>query len=732
MVRNKRSSQHFVAARSKPHATQANATFSPPGRDWSRQTAMLIVACGLLLLIGLTACSSPPAAPEESTDDRAAGDRSDAESAAQNAAVTDADNYQAQRANCTWETPCWPEVSTTIPASFQEAPTLAERVAAGELPPVEERLPSQPLVLEPAEMIGQYGGVIRRGFTGPGDRPNVWRWNNDHTIFWNTGANELRPRLAHSWEANADATTWTFHLRPGMRWSDGAPFGADDYLFWYTNILTNETLVPTPPWYMQWGDELAVFEKVDDQTFTIHFAAPFPGWPDYMASGLIAGNFRFGRVGGGLFAPRHYLEQFHADFVGEERANELANAAGFENWSLHFLAKNDAYTNMDLPVVTPWKPVTPISSNEFVLERNPYFYGVDSAGNQLPYVDGIALELVEELEVLNLRAIAGNYTVQGRHIDFSKLPVFRENEAAGNYFVDFWNSSTRHPVQIAFNQDWNADPAIAAYTVGSLDFRRALALAIERSEINETFFLGVGREASFCPQNTPPYFTNSRWDEQFGQFDPETANQLLDEIGLAERDAEGFRRLPNGDRLVLRIDAVSGAFLDYPGIAERIAQMWEQQVGIQLLVNPVERSLWVERTEANQPMMSMFETGEFAPATASSLIPDIRWAPLANAWGSVPNPDPADYEGPGWIKDQVAKHWAAVQEPDADERLALFIEGTEILCDNQPRLGILVDVPVYTTVIKNNVRNVAKPMEWAVVSQTPGNGYPEQFFLLQE
>lgn len=690
----------------------------------------LLLTALLVIMLGVSACSSPtvPGADQE-------GSASTTEAPTDSVAVpvvASADDYQAQRANCTWETPCWPEIVETTPDTFQEAPMLAERVAAGDLPPVEERLPSEPLVLEPAEMIGQYGGVVRRAFTGPGDRPNAWRWNNDHTIFWDTGATELRPRIAQRWEANEDATVWTFHLREGMKWSDGAPFTADDYLFWYEHILSNEQVVSTPPWYMQWGGELAVFEKVDDQTFAIRFAAPFPGWPQYMASGLIAGNFRFGRVGGGLFAAHHYLEQFHADFIGEEEANALAEEAGFESWVQHLLAKNDPYINMDLPVVTPWKPVTPISSNEFVLERNPYFYAVDSAGNQLPYFDGISLELVEELEVLNLRAIAGNYTVQGRHIDFSKLPVFRENEAEGNYFVDFWNSSTRHPVKIAFNQDWADDPAITAYTVESLDFRKALSLAIERSEINETFFLGVGREASFCPSNTPPYFTSDRWDEEFGRFDPVQANELLDAIGLDQRDDQGFRLLPNSERLVLRIDAVSGAFLDYPSIAERIAQMWQENVGVQLLVNPVERSLWVERLEANQPMMSMFETGEFNPATGTSLIPGDRWAPLANAWGSTPNPDPAEYDGPQWIKDQVLTYWAAIQEPDAEERLAMLVEATEILCDNHARIGIVVDVPVYTTVIKNNVRNVSKPMEWAVISQTPGNGYPEQFFMLQD
>lgn len=206
----------------------------------------------------------------------------------------------------------------------------------------------------------------------------------------------------------------------------------------------------------------------------------------------------------------------------------------------------------------------------------------------------------------------------------------------------------------------------------------------------------------------------------------------LDSLGLDQKDGEGFRLLPSGQRLTLRIDAVSGAFLDYPSIAERIAQMWAENVGIHLTVNPVERSLWIERSEANQPMMSMFETGEYNPAVLPRLLPSSRWAPVAAVWSNTPNPDPSAYDGPEWIKEEVLKHWAAYQEPDPDKRLQLLVEGTEIMCDNHARLGIVVDVPVYTTLIKNNVRNVPKPMEWVVYAQTPGNGYPEQFFLLPE
>ena len=479
----------------------------------SRPFYWLLLALAIVALVAVGCSSDTETAPEEAAAPTAASEEAAAPAGGEAApAAAPADDYQAQREACTTESPCWPAVVDTMPSEFHEAPMLAEKVAAGDLPPVEERLPVDPLVIQPAEDIGQYGGTLHRAFTGPGDAQNIERWNNDYRFFWNTGATEIVPRAFKSYSTNEDNTEWTFTLREGMKWSDGEPYTVDDYLWWYDHVLTNDVLVPTKPWYMMWGDEMAKFEKVDDLTLKMTFATPFPLWLENLASQTVAGHFQNGDTGLGLVAPGHYLEQFHPDFIGEDEANAKAVEAGYESWNLYFLAMNDARMNPELPLTTPWVPVTRIADSEFVLERNPYFFAVDTDGNQLPYFDRISMELVEELEVLNLRAIAGNYTVQGRHIDFAKLPVIRENQAAGDYFVNFWGSSTRNPVAIYINQDWNEDPEIAQFTVGSRDFRIALSLAIERDELNETFFLGVGTPASQCPANTPPFFNSDRWD----------------------------------------------------------------------------------------------------------------------------------------------------------------------------------------------------------------------------
>lgn len=710
----------------------------PKSNTWFMATSArrLWLVLALLVALALTACSSdtvPAPAPADESGQEAETAATPTESSEEDAAAPALDDYQAQREACTLESPCWPHVlaDAPVPDSFQEAPMLAELVEAGELPPVAERLPSEPLVVEPAESIGTYGGIWQRAFTGPGDRQNIERILYNNLIRWNTGMTELIPYIFRDWESNDDGSQWTFYLREGMKWSDGEPFTTADFMFWYEHMVQSDQIVTAIPSYMTWGGDLAQFEALDETTLQITFAAPFPLFAVQVAGGYDVGSqWIHGATGLGMVAPAHYLEQFHPDFVGEDEANQLAEDAGFESWNLYFLNQNNPHVNADLPVTSPWRPVTQISSDQYQLERNPYFFAVDTEGNQLPYFDGISLELVEELEVLNLRAIAGSYTIQGRHIDFSKLPVLRENQADGDYFINFWTSATRHPITLYFNMDYAGDEALKEL-IRNVEFRRALSLAVEREEFNEIYFLGVGRPASYCPSGASPYFNSDRWDEEWGRFDPEEANRLLDELGLDQRGSDGFRLMPNGEPLILMMDAISGAFLDYPSIAEMVGQQWAD-VGVRLQVNPVERSFWVERMEANQHMLSVFEVISWHPETESVFIRGVREFPVGSEWASQTERDPADYDGPDWYKQVVELQWQARAEPNAERRQEIYMEATAIFCDNQPNLGVVVGVPVWTTVIKNYVRNVPKPVEWTTFGQTPGSSFPETWYLVQE
>ncbi len=282
-------------------------------------------------------------------------------------------------------------------------------------------------------------------------------------------------------------------------------------------------------------------------------------------------------------------------------------AAGYDNWVayLHFL--KDWTLNPELPVLGPFRTVQPINNPNWVMERNPYYWAVDTEGNQLPYLDGVVMTLAEDLEVLNLRAIAGEYDLQERHVDLGKLPVILDNQEKGDYTVHLDLAFNGADAIYQFNQTYDADPEIAKW-LQNTDFRRALSLAIDRDQLNETFWLGVATPGSPAPGEDLAYFPGEGWREKWSTYDPEQANALLDQIGLTEKDAEGFRlRTDNGERLRLEIQAVQ-AFLPWPRISEMVADQW-RAVGIQADVKDTERSLAFTRTIANEHQIMVWNNG---------------------------------------------------------------------------------------------------------------------------
>ena len=382
----------------------------------------------------------------------------------------------------------WPSLSDTMPSSFSESPMCAAKAEAGEIPALADRLPENPLVIQPAESIGEYGGTWYRAFTGPADGQNMERPMKDHILFFGTNMTDVQPNIAESWTSNADATEFTLTLRKGLKWSDGDDYNTDDIMFWYDHMVQNEDLVPTPPSWMKSGGELLEFTQISKETLQINSKEPYGLLITLLASVVVAGPHTRGDSGLGLYAPSHYLSDFHPDVIGLDEANAKAEAAGYENWAKYMLFLNHANANPDSPMMTAWQVTKPITSDQWALERNCFYWAVDTEGNQLPYMDGVVLDLAENLEVLNLKAIAGEFTVQGRHIDLSKLPVFKENSDKGNYRIQFWRQPESGIANLYINESWVGDGGDVDTETASFlqnkDFRAALSMGIERDEIN--------------------------------------------------------------------------------------------------------------------------------------------------------------------------------------------------------------------------------------------------------
>src|SRR5580658_843435 len=326
------------------------------------------------------------------------------------------------------------------PKQFSEAPALAELVKAGKLPPVAQRIPQEPMVLKPLRSVGKYGGTWRRCFLGPGDSENGNRVRSgDKLLFWDVSGTHIAAGVAKGWETSADGRRTTLFLRKGMKWSDGAPFTADDFMFWYEDMYQNKDLIQSPAPELSVNGKPGRISKVDETTVQFDFDDPH-----FLFASQLAGDTQVG--GGqsrlqseerelGLYAPAHYLKQFLPKYSSVDELNQKARAAGFTNWAQVFKIKSDWRLNPDVPTISAWRMTQPINSQTWLFERNAYFWAVDTAGNQLPYLDKVQMTLAENPEVINLRAIAGEYDYMERFIDLAKLPVFLENADRGGYRV---------------------------------------------------------------------------------------------------------------------------------------------------------------------------------------------------------------------------------------------------------------------------------------------------------
>lgn len=615
---------------------------------------------------------------------------------------------------------------------YQESPLLSELVKAGKLPSVEQRLPVEPLVIKPVSEVGVYGGTWHSGFTGPADGQNMARIVHDHLLFWNNEVTQVVPQIAKSWDISTDGKIITFHLRTGLKWSDGSPFNADDILFWYEDLFLNDELNPTKASWMSIGGARGKVEKIDNTTLRFTFAAPYRAFIDAVASLTVSGHFYRGGEAMGLYAPKHYMKQFHPRYTPLADLEKKAKNAGLTNWAQLFKLKNNPMVNPDCPTMAPWRVVTPINSQQMVMERNPYYYAIDTAGNQLPYIDKLVFDLAENLEVINLKALQGLYDFQVRHIDITKVPVFKQNQEKGGYTVKFWRWPHGSDAGLYFNQSYRGDKELESW-LQNKEFRKALSLSIERTQLNEVFWLGLGMPGSGAPSADSPYFLGPESLKQNAVLDVATANQILDGLGL-KKNAEGFRqRLDGKGQLILPISTIGATHLNFTGIANMINEQWEKNVGIKSDVREMERGLGFTKLQNNELEIMMWSndgtdnpfTYPFYATTFSPLSPQ---GPFHGLWW--------DSAGTKGIK----------PEGDLMKQLDLFTQGLALApeqrieigksilrlgLDNLWTIGTVGNSPAFmgVAIVKNTMHNVPDKLVGSTPAQTPSNAHPEQFYI---
>lgn len=483
-----------------------------------------------------------------------------------------------------------------------------------------QTLPSEPLVVDlkaAGRLAGRRGGTLRMLMSKEKDVRLLNTWGYARLVGW-TPKLELKPDLLKAIEVK-DGRIFTMRLRAGHKWSDGAPFTAEDFRYFWQDVASNKELSPGgPPVELMNGGELPKVEIVDATTVRYSWSKPNAR---FLAS-LAQAREPY------IYRPSHYLKQFHAKYADKAALAKHIAAAKTRNWAqLHNQMDSiDDNDNPAMPTLQPWVVTTAMPANRFVFKRNPYFHRVDSAGVQLPYIDAIEVGITDS-GLVSAKTAAGDSDLQARGLSFADITVLKANEGKGGYKVYAWPIAKGS--HVALYPNLNATDSGWRALMRDVRFRRALSLGINRSDINKALFFGLAAEGNNAvlkesPLFKPAYLTTN------ATHDPKAANALLDEIGLKARNAEGTRLMADKRALELVVET-AGEAKEETDVLQLIAQHYKA-IGIKLIVKPSDRTLMRTRAYAGEAVMtarSGWDTGiptadtspgELAPTRQDNLI----------------------------------------------------------------------------------------------------------------
>jgi peptide/nickel transport system substrate-binding protein len=604
-------------------------------------------------------------------------------------------------------------------------PLFDDEVAAGKLPPVEERLPDEPLIVLPYQECGRYGGTLHGAARAPeSGTSEILSWRQVNLVRMDDDMETIKPDVPSAWEWGENYRSITFRLRKGHKWSDGVPFTADDVIFFLDDIIRNPDLNPeTPaPWVV--GGEQVTIEKIDDQIFTLHFAAPNPGFLYYLAT---SGSYF------APYAPKHYYEQFHAAY--NPNAETEAREAGFNGWVDRFgkiyHKWKDAETLTEHALTRPTLESHVISDAADTQGRrfvaNPYYFKIDSSGQQLPYIDRHDERYLTK-ELTQLAVLNGEIDQKTQGVSLSDFPVLKENEEQGGYVITMPAGGSGP--YIAF--DMTHGNAKLAELYSDTRFRDAMSYAIDRGELNETLFFDLGQ-----PQQAVPLGTSFVTDEQRGyriEHDPGKANALLDEIGM-KKGPEGFRTLPDGTPYTLLWE-YSSQFAN-PGFV-RLMLDYFKAVGIR--VNPKEMTTEATRQNAKQDSSDI--NMEWDVPFEPTLIADVSlytppYSEISPLFGLdwrkwVDTEGTEGTEPPAWVMRlyDLAAEFQTL-EPGSDRYAEIGREMVDINQEHMTIIGTIGEVP-RPTVVNTKLGNIP---EFGLINFNYGYQFPfrtDQWFFRTE
>ena len=488
--------------------------------------------------------------------------------------------------------------SAAFPAGGQptlvETPFLEAAVKAGTLPPVAARVPAQPniAVLEKhGKSLGRHGGKLHLLMGKQKDTKMMMVYGYARLISYDENLNFV-PDLLADFDVQ-DQRIFTFRLRKGHKWSDGHPFTAEDFRYYWEDMATNTEISSKglPPALLVRG-ERPTFEVLDETTVRYTWSEPNPNFVPWIARPrpLL------------LYRPAHYLKQFHAKYADEAKLNAAARKENKRNWAnLH--GDRDRWYRMDnpaRPTLQPWYNSTNPPSERFIFKRNPYYHRVDKNGRQLPYIDNVVLNL-GATNMVPARTGSGEADLQARYLRFDHFTFLKESEKRYDLSVRLWKKASGS--QIALFPNLNAKDEVWRDLFQDVRFRRALSIAIHRAEINQVIYYGLAQESQNTVLRKSPLYKDA-YRKAWAAFDPAHANKLLDEVGLTKRNDDGLRLLPDGRPAVITVET-AGESTEQTDVLELVRDGW-RKVGVKLLSKPSQREVLRQRIYSGDTIMSIW------------------------------------------------------------------------------------------------------------------------------
>ncbi len=598
-----------------------------------------------------------------------------------------------------------PLMASATPVA-QEGAFWGSEVNAGHLPPISERLPDTPLVVDltsKGREFGIQGGTLNTMVSRSKDIRQMVVYGYARLMGYDENYN-LKPDLLLAAE-NENNLRYTLRLRPGHHWSNGAPFTSEDFRYWWSDVANHPELSPAgPPDFLRVNGKLPSVTFPDDTTVVFEWASPNPQFLQVLAQARPPFIYR----------PSAYLKKFHATYTPPEDLEDEVNHARVKSWAALHNKRDNMYKfdNHELPTLQPWMNASSGKKIRHQFVRNPFYHRIDSKGVQLPYIDTVEMEIVSG-GLIAAKSNAGEADLQARGLGFRDIPILRKGEAdGGNYKTLLWGSGAAS--QIAIYPNLNVADPVWKPILRDVRVRRALSLAINRRAINKALYFKLAKPGAMTVLEKSPFF-DAKMRAAWAKQDIARANALLDEAGLTQRDAYGIRILPDGRKMELVVET-AGERQEVENALQIISDDWHD-IGVKMVMRPLDRDILRNRVFSGTTMASVWYGWDNGlPQTYTSpayLAPTDQVFLAWPKWGQHYQTGGDVGEAPDMPEAkrlmELMHDWERATTDEA--RAKAWHEMLKIHADQVYAIGLVANAP-QPVVVNKRLRNVPKKGMW--------------------